>query len=167
MHGSGSSIFLCFTEFDTKSCLYAVWRGIYHNCIFGLLAYILKLVSGFCLGSVHIKYWYSSYVKQDLISGCKILRDTVQSFIFFRIWFCPLFSRSGNLSISLLLLLVIGYDKNKKNELQASNFPLVLHAKPLVRAVGQVDFFAPWCHTCTVKTLWTISPETRNHAVKL
>ena len=38
-----------------------------------------------------------------------------------------------------------GYGKNKKNALQVSTFLLVLHAKPLVKAIGRVVIWRLVC----------------------
>jgi len=48
------------------------------------------------------------------------------------------------LKISTAVLFHVGYGKYKKYALRISKFPLVLHPKPLVMAVGQVAFISPY-----------------------
>ena len=45
------------------------------------------------------------------------------------------------LKSSTKVLHITGYGKNRKNTLDISRLPLVLHAKPLGRAIGWVDFY--------------------------
>ena len=47
------------------------------------------------------------------------------------------------LKFLLSSLLIIVYGKQKKNASQISNFPMVLHPKPLVRAIGPVECWCP------------------------
>ena len=54
---------------------------------------------------------------------------------------CIRVARPRKLSKSLLVLLHnSGYGKNEKDALQVSTLPLVLHTKPLFRAIGLVEF---------------------------
>ena len=47
-----------------------------------------------------------------------------------------------NIVKSLLVLHIAVYVQNKKNALQITKYPLVLHLKTLVRAIGQVEIRA-------------------------
>jgi len=43
----------------------------------------------------------------------------------------------------LLVLHITWFGKNKKNVSQISKLPLALHLKPLVKAIGHVDYLCP------------------------
>jgi len=44
---------------------------------------------------------------------------------------------------NLLILSLTWNGKDNENALQVSNFPFILHPKPLVRMIVQIEFFAP------------------------
>ena len=52
-------------------------------------------------------------------------------------------SRARTLSKPILILLINEYDKYKKSSIHISKFPIILHPKPLVRAIGRLEFSCP------------------------
>jgi len=60
--------------------------------------------------------------------------------------------------MSPFVLLIVGYGKTKKNALQISNYPLVLHQKALVLTVRRYSIFSKTVDVRVAKYLiykWT------------
>ena len=64
------------------------------------------------------------------------------------------------LKSSTKVLHITGYGKNRKNTLDISRLPLVLHAKPLGRAIGWVDFYVLYMLYNNLFPFWSISAIT-------